>query len=68
MSAAGRIIDHLGPLRALRPRHRFAKDTVLIVDGTLVHTRDHTVAEQSKTIATPPVIRSSSMPIPASWS
>ncbi|MGW5122857.1 transposase [Streptomyces sp. NPDC004069] len=47
-SAADRIIDHLGPLLALRPRRRFRKDTVLIVDGTLVPTRDHTVAEQSK--------------------
>lgn len=33
---------------ALQPRKRFAKDTALIVDGTLVPTRDHTVAEQSK--------------------
>jgi len=47
-SAADRIIDHLGPLLALQPRKRFRKDTVLIVDGTLVPTRDHTVAEQSK--------------------
>lgn len=47
-SAACRIIDHLGPLLALQPRQRFRKDTVLIVDGTLVPTRDHTVAEQSK--------------------
>jgi hypothetical protein len=47
-SAADRIIDHLGPLLALQPRKRFARDTVLIVDGTLVPTRDHTVAEQSK--------------------
>lgn len=47
-SAADRIIDQVGPLLALRPRLRFAKDTVLIVDGTLVPTRDHTVAEQSK--------------------
>ncbi|MCX4834360.1 transposase [Streptomyces sp. NBC_01016] len=47
-SAANRIIDHIGTLLALRPRQRFAKDTVLIVDGTLVPTRDHTVAEQSK--------------------
>jgi hypothetical protein len=45
---AGRVINHLGPLLALRPRKRFAKDTVLIVDGTLVPTRDHQVAEQSK--------------------
>ncbi|MFE7512144.1 transposase [Streptomyces sp. NPDC057540] len=47
-SAADRIIDHLGPMLALRPRQRFAKDTVLIVDGTLVPTRDHTIAERSK--------------------
>ncbi|MGV9629119.1 transposase [Streptomyces sp. NPDC003487] len=47
-SAADRIIDHLGPLLALQPRKRFRKDTVLIVDGTLVPIRDHTIAEQSK--------------------
>ncbi|MFF8973554.1 transposase [Streptomyces sp. NPDC014995] len=47
-SAANRIIDHLGPALALRPRRRFRKDTVLIVDGTLVPTRDHAIAEQSK--------------------
>ncbi|MEU2113940.1 transposase family protein [Streptomyces sp. NPDC019507] len=47
-SAADRIIDHLGPMLALQPRKRFAQDTVLIVDGTLVPTRDHTVAERSK--------------------
>ncbi|MFJ3446405.1 transposase [Streptomyces sp. NPDC086081] len=47
-STASRVINHLGPLLALRPRERFAKDTVLIVDGTLVPTRDHTIAERSK--------------------
>lgn len=47
-SAADRVIDHLGPQLALQPRMRFAKDAVLIVDGTLVPTRDHTIAEQSK--------------------
>ena len=47
-SAADRIIDHLGPMLAVQPRRRFRKDTVLIVDGTLVPTRDHTVAEQSE--------------------
>ncbi|MEV7196867.1 transposase [Streptomyces sp. NPDC093510] len=47
-SAAARIINHIGPQLALPPRQRFPKDTVLIVDGTLVPTRDHTVAEQSK--------------------
>lgn len=47
-SAADRIIHHLGPILALRPRKRFAKDTVLIVDGILVPTRDRTIAAQSK--------------------
>lgn len=47
-SAANRIIDQLGPLLALQPRQRFTKDTVLVVDGTLVPTRDHTITEQSK--------------------
>ncbi|WP_037903150.1 IS5/IS1182 family transposase, partial [Streptomyces sp. NRRL S-350] len=47
-SAADRIIGHLGPMFALQPRKRFAKGTVLIVDGTLVPTRDHTIAERSK--------------------
>lgn len=47
-SAADRIIDDLGPSLALQPRKRFRKDTVLIMDGTLVPTRDHTIAEQSK--------------------
>ena len=27
-STAGRVINHLGPLLALQPRKRFAKDTV----------------------------------------
>ncbi|OAH09930.1 hypothetical protein STSP_66950 [Streptomyces jeddahensis] len=43
-SAAGLIIGHLAPSLALR----FRRGTVLIVDGTLVPTRDHAVAEQSK--------------------
>ncbi|MFJ8982792.1 transposase [Streptomyces sp. NPDC102282] len=47
-SAAGRIVGHLGPRLALKPRRRFRKDTVLSADGTLVPSRDHTVAEQSK--------------------
>lgn len=45
-SAADRIIDHLGPMLALQPRERFAKDAVLIVDGTLVPTRDRVRASQ----------------------
>lgn len=47
-SAAGRIVRHVGPLLAFRPRERFHKDAVLIVDGTLVPIRDHAVAERSK--------------------
>lgn len=38
-SAADRVIDHLGPMLALQPRRRFAKGTVLIVDGAAVPTR-----------------------------
>jgi hypothetical protein len=33
---------------ALQPRNRFAKNTVLTVNATLVPTRDHTIAAQSK--------------------
>jgi hypothetical protein len=47
-SAADRIIAHLGPCLGLQQRKRYRRDTVLIVDGTLVPTRDHEVAEQSK--------------------
>jgi hypothetical protein len=47
-SAADRIVGHLGPALALQPRRRFRKDTVLIVDGTLVPTRDRTVAASSQ--------------------
>lgn len=47
-SAAGRIVRHVGPLLAFPPRKRFHKYAVLIVDGTLVPTRDHAVAERSK--------------------
>ncbi len=47
-SAADRVIDRLDPRLALQAHKGFRKDAVLIVDGTLVPTRDHTVAEQSK--------------------
>lgn len=50
-SAADRVIDHLGPMLALQPRKRFAKDTVLIVDGTLVpraRTAQHAVPTRSQ--------------------
>ncbi len=42
------VFDHLGLKLALQSRRRFAKGAVIIVDGTLVPTRDHKVAEQSK--------------------
>lgn len=32
-SAADRVIDHLGPVRALQQRKRFREDTVLIIDA-----------------------------------
>jgi hypothetical protein len=47
-SAVDRIIDDLGAQLALRPRKRFAPGTVLIVDGTLVPTRDRAIAASSK--------------------
>ncbi len=47
-SAADRIVAHLGPALALQTRRRFRKEAVLIVDGTLVPTRDRTVAASSK--------------------
>ncbi|MFF8503904.1 transposase [Streptomyces anulatus] len=46
-SAANRIVSPLGPQLALKAGSRFHESTVLIVDGTLVPTRDHTVAERS---------------------
>ena len=42
-SAADRI-DHLAPLLAISPARRPRKDTVCIVDGTLVPTRDRNIA------------------------
>ncbi len=47
-SAADRIIDHLGPMLALQPRKRFAKDTVLIVDGTRVEVAVGDLSEASR--------------------
>jgi hypothetical protein len=47
-SSADRIIDHTAPQLAFKQRRRLRKDAVFIVDGTLVPTRDHTIAEQSK--------------------
>lgn len=48
-AAVHRIIKGLSPHLALEPApKRHAPDTVLIVDGTLVPTRDHTVAAPSK--------------------
>jgi hypothetical protein len=47
-SAAHRVIDTLGPLLALAPLRRQPRGRVAIVDGTLIPTRDHRLATQSK--------------------
>ena len=48
-SAAYRIIDRLGPHLALAPvKRRHRPETVLIVDGTLVPTRDRVLSAPSK--------------------
>jgi hypothetical protein len=48
-AAVHRIIDRLGEHLTLAPvTRRHDPDTVLIVDGTVVPTRDHAVAAQSK--------------------
>jgi hypothetical protein len=47
-SAADRMLQHIGPLLALKSRSQFRPGTVLIVDGTLVPTRDRSIAAQSK--------------------
>ncbi|SNT44860.1 Helix-turn-helix of DDE superfamily endonuclease [Actinacidiphila glaucinigra] len=54
-AAADRIIDHTGPLLALRQRKQFRKDTVLIIDGTLVPTRDHSAIPNAVCQADAPV-------------
>ncbi len=49
VAAVGRIIDRHGPWLALQPcRRRPRRDEVLIVDGTLVPTRDRTVSAPAK--------------------
>ncbi len=60
-SAADPIIDHLGPPLALQQPKRFRHDTVLIVDGTLVPTRDHGIAEQSIILRSSPSNAASSL-------
>ncbi|MTG91055.1 transposase [Cellulosimicrobium sp. BIT-GX5] len=47
-SAAGRMIADLGPRLALTRRAVPGSEAVLIVDGTLVPTRDRTIAASSK--------------------
>jgi hypothetical protein len=49
-AAVGRIVDRLGPYLALQPARRRGggRDEVLIVDGTLVPTRDRSVAAWAK--------------------
>jgi Transposase DDE domain/Helix-turn-helix of DDE superfamily endonuclease len=49
VAAVHRIIDRLGPHLAVGPaKRRHSPGTVLIVDGTLVPTRDHAIAAPSK--------------------
>jgi hypothetical protein len=47
-SAVHRVVDSLETLLALAPVRRRPKDQIAIVDGTLIPTRDHTVAAPSK--------------------
>jgi hypothetical protein len=47
-AAAHRVIDKVGPLLALAPVRKRRPDSVAIVDGTLVPTRDHRLAAPSK--------------------
>jgi len=47
-SAVHRVIDTVGPLLALAPVRRRPQGQVAIVDGTLIPTRDHRLAAQSK--------------------
>ncbi len=47
-SAADRILDHLASLLTISPARRPRKDTVYIVDGTLIPTRDRSIAASSK--------------------
>lgn len=47
-SAVHRVLDTLGPFLALAPVRKRRVDQVAIVDGTLVPTRDHTLAASSK--------------------
>ncbi|GAA2390690.1 hypothetical protein GCM10010420_13230 [Streptomyces glaucosporus] len=57
-SAAARIVRCTGPLIALKARQRVRRGTVLIVDGTLVPTRDRNIAQQSKNYRYSPITRS----------
>lgn len=47
-SAADRILDHLAPVPTISSARRKRADTVCIVDGTLVPTRDRSIAAWSK--------------------
>lgn len=42
------LIHTIGPLLAQAPERRRAKEQIAIVDGTLIPTRDHRLAAQSK--------------------
>jgi hypothetical protein len=61
-STADRVIDDLAPKLALRHRKRYAPETVLIVDGTLVPPGTTPSQRSRRTTGTRPTTRSSSMP------
>ncbi|WP_217208449.1 hypothetical protein [Streptomyces sp. AC550_RSS872] len=44
-SSAGRTVDHLGLLLARQPCQRLRQGAVIIMDDTLVPTRDRSLAE-----------------------
>jgi hypothetical protein len=47
-AAAHRVIDKVGPLLELAPVRKRRADSVAIVDGTLVPTRDHRLAGRTQ--------------------
>ncbi len=66
-SATVRIVNHLGPLLAFKPRKQFRKDAVLIVDAPWCPLATTRWSSGRRTTGTPPTTRSSSTPTPA-WS
>ncbi|GAA3434105.1 hypothetical protein BJ998_007755 [Kutzneria kofuensis] len=57
-SAVSRAIGHLSPKLALKPRKRFAKDALLIVDGPWYPPATAALPTSPRTIGTPLPTRS----------